>query len=488
VRIRPIRADPARPAEPPEAAARPDAERRTFWATPGLYAPMRLLWIAPLLLASALGASVGARAATTPAVRWVVSGGGVGSDDADGVGTDARGRIVISGGFEGANAGSSDVFATGYGKRGRLRWTRRFGGPGADQSFDNDVDPRGDAVLTGSFNNRVDFGGPVLVSRGATLPRYGDAFLLKLGRHGRTKWVRQIGGSGSDGGDEVAIGPHRNIYVIGDANGPVAFTPSVALSPGGGRDAWAARYRPDGSLVWARSLGGPGEQQSHGINVDADGKALVTGEFQGTALFGSQRLDSAGSSPDVFIAKLDRLGRVRWAQRFGDADREIGRGIDADSHGNVYFGGEYQGTLQLGATTLRSAGSDDVFLAKANRAGRVRWAIGMGGTGAEVGPEVEVDGEGNSYLTGSFTGVAHFGDKVLTASGLRGAFVAKVAPDGRIAWVVQSTDSGFATLGELSLGPNSVNVLGRFAGTAHLGPFSFTSAGATDYFLGQLKR
>jgi hypothetical protein len=216
--------------------------------------------------------------------------------------------------------------------------------------------------------------------------------------------------------------------------------------------------------------------------------ALVTGEFQGTSLFGSERLDSAGSSPDVFIAKLDRLGRVRWAHGFGDADREIGRGIDADSRGNVYFGGEFQGTLQLGATTLTSAGADDIFFAKASPGGRVRWAISMGGAGAEVGPEVETDEVGNSYLTGSFTGTARFGNRELTASGLRGAFVAKVSPAGRIAWVVQSTDSVFATLGELSLGPNSVNVLGRFAGIAHFGPFTLTRAGATDYFVAQLRR
>ena len=449
---------------------------------------MRLLRIAALLLLSALCAAAGASAAGSPAVKWAVSGGGAGADDADGIGTDARGRIVISGGFGGATAGGFDIFATGYGKRGRIRWTRHFGGPGADQSFDNDVDRSGHAVLTGSFNDRVDFGGPVLISRGGNLPRYGDAFLLKLAGHGRTKWVRQIGGTGSDGGDEVAIGPHRNIYVIGDANGPVTFTPSVALPPGGGRDAWAARYRPDGSLVWVRSLGGPGEQQSHGISASSDGRVLVTGEFQGTSLFGSSRLDSAGSSPDVFIAKLDRLGRVRWARRFGDADREIGRGIDADARGNIYFGGEFEGTIQLGATTLTSAGSDDVFFAKAGRGGLVRWAIGMGGGGAEVGPEVETDEAGNSYLTGFFSGTARFGDRTLTASGLRAAFVAKVSPSGRILWVVQSTDSAFATLGELSLGPNSVNVLGRFAATAHFGRFAFTSAGATDYFLAQLRR
>jgi hypothetical protein len=382
---------------------------------------MRLPCIAFLALACALCASVGAHAAGSGAVRWAVSGGGAGDDDLDGVGTDARGRIVISGGFEGANAGSSDVVATGYTKRGRVRWTRHFGGPGADQAFDNDVDFRGDAAITGSFNNRVDFGGPVLVSRGADLPRYGDAFLLELGPGGRTKWVRQIGGTGSDGGDEVAIGPHRNIYVIGDSSGPTIFTPSVTLPPTGGRDSWAARYRPDGSLVWASSLGGSGEQQAHGISADPDGKALVTGEFQGTAQFGSHRLDSAGARPDVYVAKLDRQGGVRWAQRFGDGDREIGRGVDADSRGNIYLGGELQGTIKLGETTLTSAGGYDSFLAKLGPGGVVRWAIGYGGPGAEVGPEVEVDGDGNSYLTGTFSGTARIGGITITTTGLRGA-------------------------------------------------------------------
>jgi hypothetical protein len=445
---------------------------------------MRLLRLASLALACALCASVGADAAGTPVVRWAVTGGGAGIDDADGVGTDARGRIVISGGFEGANA---DIFATGYTKRGRVRWTKQYGSPGADQAFDNDVDYRGDAAITGSFNNTVNFGGPVLVSRGANLPRYGDAFLLKLAPGGRTKWVRQIGGTGSDGGDEVAIGPHRNIYVIGDSNGPTTFSPSVTLPPGGGRDSWAARYRPDGTLVWARSLGGSGEQQAHGISADSDGKVLVTGEFQGTSQFGTHRLDSSGAPPDVFIAKLDRQGRVRWAQRFGDGDREIGRGIDADSRGNIYFSGEFQGTIQIGGTTLRSAGGDDSFLAKTGPGGRVR-AIGFGGAGAETGPEVEVDGAGNSYLSGTFSGTAHIGDHVVTTTGARGAYVAKVGPTGQVVWVGQTTDSGFATLGELSLGPNAVNVLGRFTATAHLGPFTLTSAGATDYFLAQLKR
>jgi hypothetical protein len=64
----------------------------------------------------------------------------------------------------------------------------------------------------------------------------------------------------------------------------------------------------------------------------------------------------------------------------------------------------------------------------------------------------------------------------------------KVSSAGQVLWVVQSTDAGFATLGELSLGPNAVNVLGRFGGSMRFGSSALTSAGLTDYFLAQLRR
>jgi hypothetical protein len=449
-----------------------------------------LRFVLALLLLSALAlvAALESAASRAPAVRWAVAGGGSGADDADGIGADRRGRLVISGGFEGTtrldsshslvSAGSADIFAAGYGRLGRVRWARRFGGAGPDQAFDNDVDLHGDGIVTGSFNRIVDFGGVTLTSRGGDLPRYGDAFLLKLDPRGNTKWVRQIGGAGSDGGDEVAVGPHAQPFVIGDSDGDVQFTSTTVLKASGGRDSWAARYRHNGTLVWARLLGGPGEQQSHGISADGDSNALVTGEFQGTAQLGSHRLVSDGARPDVFLAKLDRKGRVRWAQRFGDGDREISRGVDADARGNVYFSGEFAGTLRLGDRTLTSAGSADLFVAKAGPKGRVRWAIRIGDAGADIGPEIEVAPDGTSYLTGTFTG----------ATGTRRAFVAKVSPEGKLAWVVQSTESPFATLGELSLGPNSVNVLGRFAATVTLGGFRLTGAGETDFFLARLQR
>ena len=139
--------------------------------------------------------------------------------------------------------------------------------------------------------------------------------------------MRQIGGAGSDGGDEVAAGPGGEAFVVGDTDGDVTFSSRVRLSATGGRDAWVARYRADGHVVWARSLGGPGWQQSHGVSADADRHALVTGELRGATRFGDIALTSQGDRSDVFLAELDRRGRVRWAQRFGGPGMDRGRGV-----------------------------------------------------------------------------------------------------------------------------------------------------------------
>jgi hypothetical protein len=287
--------------------------------------------------------------------------------------------------------------------------------------------------------------------------------------------VRQVGGTGSDGGDEIVVGPGDDVYVIGDRE------------TASNRDAWVNRYRKGGRLLWTTPLGGSGQQQSHGIATDRKRNALVTGEFLGRADFGTHVLDSA-PGPDVFLAKLDRHGRVRWAQRFGSAGNQLGRGVDADDRGNVYFSGQFAGTMQVGSTTLRSAGGEDVFVAKATPRGRVLWAISAGGPGAEAGPELEVDGRGNTYLAGLFSGTARFGPHTLSADGARGAFVMKVSRRGQVRWVVGSKSSPFATLGELSLGGGWVTVLGRFVAEVTLGRFELDGFGETDYFLARLPR
>ena len=99
----------------------------------------------------------------------------------------------------------------------------------------------------------------------------------------------------------------------------------------------------------------------------------VTGFFDGSATFGAGEtntttLSSAGIF-DIFVAKYDASGDLVWAKRAGGTDFDEGLGIAVDVSGNSYVTGFFAGSATFGAgetnaTTLTSAGSDEIFVAK----------------------------------------------------------------------------------------------------------------------------
>jgi hypothetical protein len=170
------------------------------------------------------------------------------------------------------------------------------------------------------------------------------------------------------------------------------------------------------------------------IAADSAGNSYVTGDFNGSALFGSITLNSAGTR-DVFVAKYRVDGTVAWAKRFGGPYDDLGESIAIDGSGNVVVTGRFQGTADLGAG-MTSSGGYDIFLAKyAGTDGRLLWSKKIGGTGSDEGAAVALDGSGNIFLTGQFFGSVDFGGGAATnASSYVQAFLAKYSADGAFVW------------------------------------------------------
>jgi hypothetical protein len=146
----------------------------------------------------------------------------------------------------------------------------------------------------------------------------------------------------------------------------------------------------------------------------------------------------------------------------------------ADASGNVYIAGSFTGQIQLGTSTLLSAGNTDVFVAKWNAAaGTWTWAVRAGGTDYDAATALALSGS-NIYLTGytadnrtGANGVA-FGALPLQGKGINSSsdlFVAKLADAGTSAsftWALNGggdrTDVGNA----LVVSGSSVYVAGSF--------------------------
>ena len=88
----------------------------------------------------------------------------------------------------------------------------------------------------------------------------------------------------------------------------------------------------------------------------------------GSAMFGSTTLTSSGDS-DVFVGKVSTAGVWVWVAQAGDTGADRGVGVGVTSDGGVIVTGEFAGSAMFGSTTLTSSGDWDVFVGKISATG-----------------------------------------------------------------------------------------------------------------------
>ncbi|HXK18556.1 MAG TPA: hypothetical protein VNG33_12175, partial [Polyangiaceae bacterium] len=186
----------------------------------------------------------------------------------------------------------------------------------------------------------------------------------------------------------------------------------------GGRDAFIAKLKPDGTLAWAKNAGGTADDAGRDVQVAADGSLRVVGIFEGTGLFGAgepgeTQLQAKGK-PDMFVAKLADDGTLVWVTRAGAATAGGGTfgtmsaRVAPDASLRVL--GSFSGTVSFGPgeaneTSLASvAPAGDMFLASYTPDGTLDWVQRIEGTqlgGSSVagrGVDFRVDQDGTTLV------------------------------------------------------------------------------------------
>jgi beta-propeller repeat-containing protein len=457
---------------------------------------------------------------------WAKRAGGTGSNDvATGTAVDGSGNIYVTGIFQGSatfglgeanqttliSAGSDDMFVAQYSSSGVLLWAKRAGGTGLDRGVGIAVDGLGNIYVAGIFQGSATFG--LGEANQTTLTSSGgsdDIFVAQYDSSGTLQWAKGAGGTGSDRGAGIAVDGLGNSYVTGWFNGTAMFGQGQAnqttlTSSGGSDDIFVAQYDFNGALQWAKRAGGAGQDQGAGIAVDGSGNSYVTGYFNGSATFAQGQanqttLTSVGDR-EMFVAKYDSIGTLLWAKRSGGTGADRGFSIAVDGLGNIYVTGLFQVTATFGQgqanqTTLTSNGSDDIFVAKHDSSGALQWAKRVGDTESDGGLSIVVDGFGNSYATGFFSGSATFGQgqanqTTLTSAGARDIFVAKYDSSGLLQWAKRAGAGGTSIdqgMGIAVDGSGNGYVAGYFNGTATFGQgeanqTTLTSAGGADIYV-----
>jgi hypothetical protein len=421
---------------------------------------------------------------------WIVSSGGGGAEAGYGIATDGQGNAFVTGYYVGNTAigedglfplGRLDWFLTKVSHGGTLEWSIGGGGGDFDQGFGVATDPGGNVYVAGNYYDDAVFGGTPMTSAG-----YGDLMIGKLDPAGAFQWAVHRGGLAHEVASAIAADAAGNSYVVGTFQDVVDFGP-VTLTAGGRDDGFVAKLDPAGAFLWVTQLGGAalGDEITD-IQIDAAGNSYVAGSFGDTVQFGGVSKTSAGGN-DVFVGKLDPSGQVLWVTAFGGTMTERGRGISLDGQGNIYASGSFQDTVTFGATTLTSAGTQDLFVVKLDPQGAIQWVLSGGGTDEELARDVAVDASGAGWITGFYRGAPTIAGVTLPASGDMDLYVAHFTSAGVIDYITAAGAAGVDFARAVALDSiGNAYVTGSFELTATFDGTPLTSGGSEDLVVWKL--
>ena len=392
--------------------------------------------------------------AQVPSWEWARSAGGTKSEIGQSIAVDRSGNSYLTGVFDSPsitfgsytlmNTGSSDIYVVKYDTYGNVLWAASAAGLDLDAPRSIAVDASGNAYITGNFYSpTLTFGSYTLTNSGVHL------FLAKFDSNGNVAWAKSAGGTAAEYATSVAVDSFGNPYLTGYADNSIITFDTINLVNTG---VFIVKYDFNGNALWAQTAGGGTgtNYDAESIAVDASGNAYIEGNYDGTMIFGSNTLSSAGFY-DVFLGKYDGNGVVQWARSAGGANYEYANSNTVDISGNIYITGYFMDPFTIiGNDTLACKGVDDIFLAKYDASGNVLWATSAGDTYLEHALSVTTDVPGNAYMAGYFNDSTFtIGSTTLinASKGHDEIFVAKYDPYGNVVWAksASGTDSDDAT-------------------------------------------
>lgn len=179
-------------------------------------------------------------------------------------------------------------------------------------------------------------------------------------------------------------------------------------------------------MIWAKQFGGIGDDYARGIDIDASGNIYVSGVFSNSIDFDGIILTAAGSS-DIFLIKIDSNGNIIWGKKIGNNGAEEGCEIEVNENGDVFITGGFSQSIILGLTNFNSIGFRDVFIAKLDSSGNFIWAKSAGSNQDDVNYAIGLNGINEDLCTiGTYSGTFTDGIHSITSIGGVDSYISKI--------------------------------------------------------------
>lgn len=322
------------------------------------------------------------------------------------------------------------------------------------------------------------------------------------------RWANSIGKNTYDLPFNGAVVDSKgNTYKVGYFRAQVDFNPGVGTyymvntgDTSSTYDGYIQKLDSNGNFVWAKKIGGSGDDWILAVTIDEDDNVILSGYFEGTVDFdpngGTYNL--SGGSGSYFVLKLNSSGNFVWAIKNIDGTHggDV-KYITTDKSNNILVLSQFSGTIDFdpsGSTSnLTSNGGTDMFIQKLDANGGFIWAKNIGGIGNDsYSRGIKANMDNDVYVVGAFQDSVDFdpsgGVYKSYSNGNIDGFVVKLDSMGTFEW---NATFG-STLWDIVKGfdldvNNNVYLTGFFEGTVDFDPgvgsVTLSSSGFEDAFI-----
>ena len=402
---------------------------------------------------------------------WAVHAGGDSYNSPYSLTTDHQGNILVTGLFSGTcifgaytlvSYGSYDVFTAKYSTDGVCLWAQQGGGQSSDYGYSVAADNQDNIIVTGTFEQFAQFGDFTVQSGNP----YGDIFVVKYDPAGNVLWLNSaINPTGGLSFNNISYGTrtdnNNNVFITGSFSGVIQFgsTTLVSSFDGTNQDVFLAKYDSQGGFVWVTQAGSDssgGYFYGHDIKIDKNNNILLTGTFNGEAVFNGIVITGLENS-DIFIAQFNQSGAPVWViQDHASPVFNDSRKIDLDAAGNI--------SLIATVTQSTSSETNDVYFARYTNTGQKLWGQRAGQINSSNAGGLADDSKGDIYGCGSFYTSGIFG--TITLNGIWSeAFLAKL-PSPKFSISPQPVNFGSVPI--FSLDSTSVSLTNTSTADLHI--------------------
>ncbi len=250
-----------------------------------------------------------------------------------------------------------------------------------------------------------------------------DMYIMKLNSSGSLQWARSVGGAGNDIANSVIQTTDGGFAISGHTYPFGSIYPDICI----------LKLDSSGSLLWSRTISRANYDIATSIIQTAEGGFVITGFTATGGVF----------TDEIYIVKLNAGGTYLWSKTYGGSGDEIAYSIIQTSDGGFAAAGY-----------SNSYGPFNVFnILKTDSIGILQWSrlIGETGTGS-VAYSIIQTSDGGFALAGGFTP---------TGTGNYDMYIVKLSSSGSIQWtrtlggtgddnansIIQTTDAGFVVAG-----------------------------------------